>query len=135
MIYSNVQDMKISRLGFGCMRFKFDENGEIDQQKVNEMFDLAISRGVNYLILPIHILTANLNWPSLKPYPDIRVTVIISLTNFRDIPYPGRSIISHCLIWNLRNAVRNTLTFICFITLLNGLLRYMKTKSIILFLT
>lgn len=49
MIYSNVLDMKISRLGFGCMRFRIDETtGEIDQRKVNDMFDLAISKGVNY---------------------------------------------------------------------------------------
>ena len=49
MIYSNIQDMKISRLGFGCMRFAVDpDTGEINQQTVNEMFDLAISKGVNY---------------------------------------------------------------------------------------
>ncbi len=49
MIYNDFNGDKLSRLGFGCMRFKTDpESGEIDQQKVNEMFDLAISQGVNY---------------------------------------------------------------------------------------
>ena len=49
MIYSDFQGLKLSRLGFGCMRFALDpQTGEIDQKKVNEMFDLAISRGVNY---------------------------------------------------------------------------------------
>ncbi len=49
MIYNDFNGDKLSRLGFGCMRFKTDsETGEIDQQKVNAMFDLAISQGVNY---------------------------------------------------------------------------------------
>ncbi len=49
MIYNNFKDLKLSRLGFGCMRFKTDPaTGEIDQKKVNEMFDLAIRGGVNY---------------------------------------------------------------------------------------
>ena len=49
MIYSDFQGLKLSRLGFGCMRFKTDpETGEIDQETVNQMFDLAYSRGVNY---------------------------------------------------------------------------------------
>ena len=48
MIYNEFKGMKLSRLGFGCMRFKTDENGEIDQAKVNAMFDLAYRNGVNY---------------------------------------------------------------------------------------
>ena len=49
MIYNEFNGEKLSRLGFGCMRFATDPvTGEIDQQKVNAMFDLAISRGVNY---------------------------------------------------------------------------------------
>ncbi|HCK89241.1 MAG TPA: oxidoreductase [Erysipelotrichaceae bacterium] len=49
MIYSDFQGLKLSRLGFGCMRFALDPaTGEIDQKKVNQMFDLAIAGGVNY---------------------------------------------------------------------------------------
>ncbi len=41
--------MKVSLLGFGCMRFHTDPStGEIDQVKVNAMFDMAIKGGVNY---------------------------------------------------------------------------------------
>lgn len=49
MYYKDFRGLKLSGLGFGCMRFAMDPaTGEIDQQKVNEMFDLAISHGVNY---------------------------------------------------------------------------------------
>ncbi|MCR5795563.1 MAG: aldo/keto reductase [Solobacterium sp.] len=49
MLYNEFQGMQLSRLGFGCMRFANDPaTGEIDQDKVNKMFDLAISGGVNY---------------------------------------------------------------------------------------
>ena len=49
MIYNDFNGTRLSRLGFGCMRFLNDPaTGEIDQQKVNAMFDLAIAGGVNY---------------------------------------------------------------------------------------
>ena len=49
MIYREFKDRKLSMLGFGCMRFVSDPStGEIDQEKVNAMFDLAIQGGVNY---------------------------------------------------------------------------------------
>ena len=49
MIYRTFKDQKLSQLGFGCMRFTTDPaTGEIDQAKVNAMFDLAIKGGVNY---------------------------------------------------------------------------------------
>lgn len=49
MIYSEFMGEKLSRLGFGCMRFKTDPaTGEIDQKKVNEMFRIALDAGVNY---------------------------------------------------------------------------------------
>ena len=47
MIYSDFHGLKLSRLGFGCMRFLM-KDGEIDQDIVNEMIDLAIEKGVNY---------------------------------------------------------------------------------------
>ena len=49
MIYKTFKGQQLSQLGFGCMRFTTDPvTGEIDQEKVNEMFDLAIRGGVNY---------------------------------------------------------------------------------------
>ena len=49
MIYSDFQGLKLSRLGFGCMRFHRDPaTGEIDQEKVNAMFRVALEGGVNY---------------------------------------------------------------------------------------
>ena len=49
MLYSDFQGLKLSRLGFGCMRFAMDPAiGEIDQKLVNSMFDYAIEHGVNY---------------------------------------------------------------------------------------
>lgn len=49
MIYRTFHDLKLSQLGFGCMRFAPDPaTGEIDQAKVGAMFDLAIREGVNY---------------------------------------------------------------------------------------
>ncbi|MBR2529284.1 MAG: aldo/keto reductase [Blautia sp.] len=49
MIYSEFKNQKLSKLGFGCMRFALDpKTGEIDQDKVNAMFDIAIAEGVNY---------------------------------------------------------------------------------------
>ena len=49
MICREFKGQKLSQLGFGCMRFASDpETGEIDQAKVNAMFDLAIKEGVNY---------------------------------------------------------------------------------------
>ena len=48
MIYNDFDGMKLSRLGFGCMRFLKNEEGQIDQEKVDAMFDLAIKGGVNY---------------------------------------------------------------------------------------
>ncbi len=48
MIYHRFKDIKLSQLGFGTMRLPLLEDGSIDQTQVEEMFDLAISSGVNY---------------------------------------------------------------------------------------
>ncbi len=48
MIYNEFQGMNLSRLGFGCMRFKTDESGQIDQAKVNALLQRAIEAGINY---------------------------------------------------------------------------------------
>lgn len=50
MIYKNFKDKKLSALGFGTMRLPtIDKDiSKIDEEKVFEMFDYAISRGINY---------------------------------------------------------------------------------------
>ncbi len=40
---------KISLLGFGCMRFPLLENGQIDEKQTEQMLDLAIKEGINYI--------------------------------------------------------------------------------------
>ena len=50
MIYKNFKGLNLSTLGFGTMRLPTinGKNEDIDQEKVNEMFDYAIENGVNY---------------------------------------------------------------------------------------
>ena len=49
MIYNEFKGMKLSRLGFGCMRFIMDkESGKVDQDKVNAMFGTDISCGLRF---------------------------------------------------------------------------------------
>ncbi len=48
MIYSDFQDLKLSRLGFGAMRLPTLPDGSIDEKQVYEMVDAAIEQGVNY---------------------------------------------------------------------------------------
>ncbi len=39
---------RVSIMGYGCMRWPTDENGDIDQEQVNRLVDFAIAHGVNY---------------------------------------------------------------------------------------
>ena len=49
MIYNDFHGDRLSRLGFGCMRFAGDPaTGGLNQQLVNDMFRTAIEGGVNY---------------------------------------------------------------------------------------
>lgn len=48
MIYTDFKDLKVSKLGFGCMRLPVLEDGRIDQPQVEEMVKIAIENGVNY---------------------------------------------------------------------------------------
>lgn len=48
MIYSQVTNQNISKLGFGAMRLPLLEDKSIDQKQVEQMIDYAIENGVNY---------------------------------------------------------------------------------------
>ncbi len=48
MFYNDVQEKKLSRLGFGTMRFPLLEDGSIDEVQVQEMVDFCLEHGVNY---------------------------------------------------------------------------------------
>ena len=50
MIYKKFQNIQISALGMGCMRFPVQENDfkKIDVEKTREMIAYAMEKGVNY---------------------------------------------------------------------------------------
>ena len=50
MEYMNLDKLgaKVSRLGFGCMRFPLTEDGKIDEKRAENMLDTAYKAGVNY---------------------------------------------------------------------------------------
>lgn len=48
MIYTTLDNKKISLLGFGAMRLPTSPDGSIDEKKTFEMVDYAIKNGVNY---------------------------------------------------------------------------------------
>ena len=48
MIYNNFADIKISSLGYGCMRFPLDGDGKIDVAKTKKLIDYAMANGINY---------------------------------------------------------------------------------------
>ena len=50
MKYSKFQDIELSALGFGCMRFPLLEDGKtIDEDQVEKMFEIAIKGGITTL--------------------------------------------------------------------------------------
>ena len=50
MIYFDFQDLKLSALGLGCMRFPVLDGNEalIDESAAAELIDYAMTHGVNY---------------------------------------------------------------------------------------
>jgi predicted aldo/keto reductase-like oxidoreductase len=51
MIYSDIHDIKVSQLAFGCMRFPTlnnDPNAPIDEQETAKLISYAYENGVNY---------------------------------------------------------------------------------------
>ena len=48
MIYFDFKDLKLSKLGLGCMRFPVKEDKSIDEDEVFRMVDYALENGINY---------------------------------------------------------------------------------------
>ena len=48
MIYFDFKDIKLSKLGLGCMRLPVKEDKSIDEEEVFRMVDYAIENGINY---------------------------------------------------------------------------------------
>ena len=48
MIYNKFQDIELSALGMGCMRFPTLEDGSIDKEATRKMVDYALKKGINY---------------------------------------------------------------------------------------
>ncbi|MBR0482048.1 MAG: aldo/keto reductase [Firmicutes bacterium] len=73
MKYNKFQDLELSALGFGCMRFPLLEDGKtIDEDQVAKMFDIAIKGGVNYFdtAWPYHEgMSEIVTGKTLKKYP------------------------------------------------------------------
>lgn len=44
----NIFDRPVSRLGFGCMRLPEGQDGEYIESEIAELFDYAMSHGINY---------------------------------------------------------------------------------------
>ena len=49
MIYSEFDGKKLSMLGFGAMRLPLNEDGSVNEALTEQMLDLAIKQGVNYI--------------------------------------------------------------------------------------
>lgn len=51
MLYKKIDklNLSVSALGFGCMRFPINSEGKIEQVEAEQMLDLAIKNGVNYI--------------------------------------------------------------------------------------
>ena len=62
MIYSELFDSKISKLGFGLMRLPLTKEGEVDEVEAEKIIDYAFSEGVNYFdtAFPYHNGTSEL---------------------------------------------------------------------------
>lgn len=89
MIYTNFQDLKISKLGFGTMRLPLNEDQSIDQKQVEIMTDFAIKNGVNYF---------DTAWPYHKGLSEISISKALSKypreSYYLADKYPGHQISS-----------------------------------------
>ena len=82
---------KVSILGYGCMRWPMKKNEEgkdiIDQEKVNELIDYALEKGVNYFdAAPIYLQgqCEAATGEALSRHPRESYFVATKLSNFND---------------------------------------------------
>ena len=84
---------KVSILGYGCMRWPMKKNEEgkdiIDQEKVNELIDYAIEKGVNYF-----------DTAYIYPGSEAALGAILEKNNARDKVYIATKL-PHYLIKNM----------------------------------
>lgn len=77
---------KVSILGYGCMRWPNDPaTGEIDQETVNKLVDVAMEHGVNYYdTSPAYLrgLSERATGIALKRYPREKYYIATKLSNF-----------------------------------------------------
>jgi len=85
---------KVSLLGYGCMRWPLRKNAkdedEVDQDKVNELVDYAISHGVNYFdTAPVYIRgwSETSTGIALKRHPRDKFYIATKLSTGRNDPY------------------------------------------------
>ena len=82
---------KVSILGYGCMRWPMKKNEEgkdiIDQEKVNELIDYALEKGVNYFdAAPVYLQgqCEAATGEALSRHPRESYFVATKLSNFND---------------------------------------------------
>ena len=82
---------KVSILGYGCMRWPMKKNEEgkdiIDQEKVNELIDYALEKGVNYFdAAPVYLQgqCEAATGEALSRHPRENYFVATKLSNFND---------------------------------------------------
>jgi len=90
MIYKKFKNLSLSTLGLGTMRLPLNDDGSIDQEKLDVMVDYAMENGVNYFdtAVPYHSGTSEIAiGKSLSRYP--RESWYLA------DKYPGHQISSH----------------------------------------
>jgi len=78
---------KVSLLGYGCMRWPTDENGDIDQEMVNRLVDRAIEYGVNYFdTSPAYCkgMSEHATGIALSRHPRDKYFIATKLSNFAE---------------------------------------------------
>jgi Predicted oxidoreductases of the aldo/keto reductase family len=107
MEYTQINNIKTSRLGFGCMRFPLREGSDtaIDEDKALEMIDLAIKSGVTYFdtAYPYHGgKSEEFTGRALAAYPRESVTIATKLPVWKATDLEGCKSIFEEQLKNLR---------------------------------